>query len=416
MCEGLVRCGRHGLCVSINYVDFYLRNEAQPLKGAFCIPPEQFLTPSCPAALSLPPQSKPVASLLRGFSAPVKMAVEGQTDEDLLFLLAHDSDPFNRWEAGQVLAKKLLLLLYGAAAADAAAGSSVKDRLLGAGGVNPSLVDAFRSLLVDDRVDGMYKAFAVSLPSDSELIAAIPDTDPALLHQVREFVVAELAVRLRPELEAALEANDAVEGAPYEFNAAACARRALKNKALGYLACLGDAAVSEELLRRFRQATNMTDEISALAALDRAGGEARATALAEFYEKWKDEPLVLLKWVAIQSGSNEPGNVAAVKALVDHPAFNISNPNNCYSLFLGFCRSPVNFHAGDGSGYEFMADAVLRVDKINRQVAARMVGAFTSWKQYDAGRQAMMKAQLERVVGAEGLSENVYEIASKSLS
>lgn len=357
----------------------------------------------------------PVPSLLRGFSAPVKMTVRGQTDEDLVFLLAHDTDPFNRWEAGQVLARKLLLGLYGAAADAGGAGGELRGRLAAAGGVRPSLVDAFRSLLVDPKVDGQYKAFAISLPSDSELLDAIPGADPTLMHAVREFVTAELAAALRPELEAAVVANDAAPGEAYEFTAAACARRALRNKALGYLAALGEAPVTEELSRRLRGATNMTDEISALAALDHAGGAARAEALAHFYDKWAADPLVLLKWVAVQSGSNAAGNVAAVRALVDHPSFNIANPNNCYSLFLGFARSAVNFHAADGSGYEFMGDAVLRVDKINRQVAARMVGAFTSWRRFDAQRQELMKAQLQRIVGSEGLSENVFEIASKSL-
>ena len=119
--------------------------------------------------------------------------------------------------------------------------------------------------------------------------------------------------------------------------------------------------------------------------------------------------------MALQAGSNAPGNVSAVRALVDHPAFNITNPNNCYSLFLAFARSPVNFHNEDGSGYEFMGDAVLRVDKINRQVASRMVSAFTTWKQFDPARQALMKAQLQRILDAEGISDNVFEIASKSV-
>lgn len=359
--------------------------------------------------------ARPIPSLLRGFSAPVKMSIQDQTDEDLIFLLAHDTDPFNRWEAGQVLAKKLLLLLYGAAAKTKDSNAPIADRLAAAGGVKPSLVDAFRAVLTDDTVDGQYKAFAISLPTDTELVASIPSADPTLLHQVRDYVVKELALRLRSELHAAVEANDDPPGTPYEFNAAACARRALKNKALGYLSTLKEEAITTELLRRFHSAVNMTDEISALAALDIAGGAAREEALSAFYEKWKNDPLVLLKWVALQAGSNAPGNVSAVRALVDHPAFNISNPNNCYSLFLAFARSPVNFHAEDGSGYEFMGDAVLRVDKINRQVAARMIGAFTTFKQFDPKRQALMKAQLQRIVETEGISENVFEIASKSV-
>lgn len=359
-------------------------------------------------------EARPVPSLLRGFSAPVKLSVEGQSEDDLTFLLAHDTDSFNRWEAGQVLAKNLMLTLY-QAAAGAPKGGDVESCIRGAGGLSPALVAAFRSVLRDDRVDGAFKAFALGLPADTELLAAIPEADPCVLHEVREFVTRELASQLRPELEGAVAANDSAPGEAYVFDAAACARRALKNKALAYLASLGDASVTEALSRRFREATNMTDEINALASLDRAGGKARATALRDFFSKWSADPLVILKWLTIQAGSNSPGNLAAVRELVSHPAFHITNPNNCYSLFLAFARSPVNFHAADGSGYEFMGDSVLQVDRINRQVASRLASAFTNWKCFDQGRQAMMRAQLERIVASEGLSENVFEIVSKSL-
>ncbi|KAI7843850.1 hypothetical protein COHA_002401 [Chlorella ohadii] len=363
-------------------------------------------------------EARPVPSLLRGFSAPVHLTVEGQTDEDLLHLLAFDTDSFNRWEAGHVLAKKLMRELYHAAAQSSE--GSVAERLAAAGGVKPSLVDAYRALLTDKTVDGAFKAYAVSLPEQSELVDKIPEADPVLLYEVREYVTRELAQRLRPELEAAVAANDDAPGTPYEFTAAACARRALKNKALGYLAALGEPAVTEQLARRAQEATNMTDEISALVALDRAGGQlgaspgcvaARKAALEGFFDKWQSEPLVLLKWFTLQAGSNAQGNLAAVKALVEHPSFHITNPNSCYSLFLGFARSPVNFHAADGSGYEFLGDMVLKVDKINRQVASRLVSAFSTFKNYDPARQALMKAQLQRIVDTEGLSDNVFEIA-----
>ncbi|PSC69009.1 puromycin-sensitive aminopeptidase isoform X1 [Micractinium conductrix] len=359
----------------------------------------------------------PVPSLLRGFSAPVHLTVEGQSDEDLLHILAHDTDSFNRWEAGHVLAKKLLRALY-TAAKDSSEGT-VPERLSAAGGVNDSLVNAYRSLLNDVSVDGAFKAFAISLPEISELLDKLPEADPLLLHEVREFVTRELAQRLRPELEAAVKANDSAPGEPYEFTAAACAKRALKNKALAYLAALGEPTVTKSLLRRFRDATNMTDEISALAVLDRAGGqlhatpgcvEARVTALGEFSSKWEKEPLVLLKWLALQAGSNVAGNVDAVKALTTHPSVALTNPNTCYSLFLGFARSPVNFHAVDGSGYRFLADSVLQVDKINHQVASRIATAFTTFKKYDPARQALMRAQLQRIKDTEGLSDNVFEI------
>ena len=161
-------------------------------------------------------------------------------------------------------------------------------------------------------------------------------------------------------------------------------------------------------------ATNMTDRVAALAALVDAPSLERDAALASFYADYADEPLALLKWLALQAGCDAPGNVASARSLADHPAFAITNPNCCYSLYLAFQRSPVNFHAADGSGYEFVADAVLAVDKVNKQVAARIAGAFTGWRQYDASRQAAMQAQLKRILAA-GPSENVFEIVTKSI-
>ncbi|GLI71085.1 hypothetical protein VaNZ11_016002 [Volvox africanus] len=360
---------------------------------------------------------EPVPSLLRGFSAPVKMQVEGQTDEHLLFLLAHDSDPFNRWESGQRLARKLLLKLYAAAAAGGGdhSAKAVGERCTAAGGVPDAFVGAYRAVLGDETLDGSFKAMAVSLPTGNELMDSIEGADPPLLYQVRMFVVKQLALQLRPELEALVAANDDQPGETYHFTAAACAHRAIKNRCLAMLSSLEEPEITHMLLNRFKAATNMTDEIAALSCLVELAGPDRDTALAAFYDKFKDEPLVLLKWLGLQATSNAPGNVALIKKLVDHPAFNITNPNNCYSLFLGFGRSPVNFHAADGSGYAFMGDAVLRVDTINHQVAARMVSAFSTWRQYDSERQVMMRAQLERIVSHPGLSDNVFEIASKSL-
>jgi len=179
----------------------------------------------------------------------------------------------------------------------------------------------------------------------------------------------------------------------------------------------GAAAFRAELLKRARDASNMTDRVAALACLvdSPRGTPEREAALAEFYEDYKDEPLVLLKWLALQAGSDAPGNVAAARELRSHPAFLPANPNCCYSLYLAFVRSAPNFHAADGSGYEFVADAVLTVDKVNKQVAARIAGAFTSCKQFDARRRGLMQAQLKRILGAESVSENVYEIVSKSV-
>ena len=357
---------------------------------------------------------RPVPSLLRGFSAPVKMEVVDQTDDDLVFLMANDPDEFNRWEAGQRLARGLLLRLYDAAVA-AGGCADLEATLADAGGVPDGVVEAVRKVLTDGALDGAFKAAAVTLPAPSELVDAIPLADPCVLHAVRKYVVSQLAARLRPELEAVVKANDVAPGEPYSPDFASAAKRALKNKALAYLAALGDPKVTADLLRRSREATNMTDRTAAVAALVDADTPERAVALAEFYEAFKDEPLVLLKWLALQAGSDVPSNLDAVRALADHPAFSVTNPNCCYSVFLAFQRSPVNFHAPDGSGYAYVADAVLTVDKVNKQVAARIAGAFTSWKQFDTARQGLMQAQLRRIMEEPGLSENVYEIVSKSL-
>jgi aminopeptidase N len=362
--------------------------------------------------------ARPVPSLLRDFSAPVKMTVEGQTDEDLVFLFANDSDEFNRWDAGQRLAMKLVTSLYAAAAkanADSADEASVAAACGAAGGVSEAFAAAFKAVVTADDIDGSFKAMAVTLPSVAEIVDALPEADPVLAYRVRAFVNKQLAARLRPELEALVAANDDAPGAPFVFDAAASARRAAKNKALALLSTLGDESVTEQLLRRFRAATNMTDRISALACLAETPGAARDAALAEYYEANKAKPLNMLKWLAVQAGSGAAGNLTAVKDLTAHPAFAITNPNSCYSLYLGFARSAPNFHAADGSGYEFLADAVLKLDKVNAIVASRVASAFTTYRQYDKPRQDLMRAQLARIAAAEGLTENVYEIVSKSL-
>ncbi|BDA49167.1 Aminopeptidase N [Coccomyxa sp. Obi] len=359
---------------------------------------------------------KPVPSLLRDFSAPVKLEVEGQTEDELVFLLAHDKDAFCRWEAGQRILRGLLTSLY--TAASASKDTKLEECLSAAGGVPDKVVAAIGAVLSDKDLDGAFAAAAISLPAAAELIGTIPNIDPVLLHSVRQYVVHELAARLRPELEAAVKRNEAPAGASYvPGDSAQAAQRAIKNKALSYLSALKDPKVTADLLQRTRSATNMTDQISALACLADSEGPERETALAEFYEQWKDDALVMLKWIALQAGSNLEGNLKNVEKLVSHPAFSITNPNACYSMFLGFLRSPVNFHAADGSGYKFMADSILKVDKINRQVASRMVAssAFTAWKDYDVERQQMMKEQLVRINAENGLSENVFEIVSKSL-
>jgi len=349
-------------------------------------------------------QSRPVPSLLRGFSAPVKLETEGVSEEDLVFLLAHDSDPFNRWEAGQTLGRRLLLRLL----ASHAAGEPLA--------VPPAFTAALRSVLVGACAPGADKAFAarcLSLPSESELAEAMTVSDPLTTHAVRKFLVKSLAQQLQPELQAALRDNTAP---CYDNTPAARAARVLKNTALAYLASLATPDIAAEAARRFEQADNMSDSISALAALASFESPQRTAALASFADKWAADPLVMNKWFGLQGGSDLPGNVANVRSLLSHPSFDIKNPNKVYSLIGAFCGCAVNFHAADGTGYVFLADIVLQLDALNAQVAARMVSGFTRWRKYDTARQQLMRAQLERIVSAPGLSDNVMEIASKSLA
>jgi aminopeptidase N len=389
-----------------------------------------------------------VPSILRNFSAPVRLRVVGQTDADLSFLFARDSDPFNRWEAGQTLGRRALLALYGtalAAAAQAAssAGSApladvVAAALDAAGGVPPSLAAAYASVLADPTLDGAFVARAVTLPAETEvvdaLVAAGSTADPLVVHLTREYAVRGLARALRPQLEAAVAKADAAiaadsagagAGAGGHFSTAfpAVARRALRNRALLMLASLRDPAVVADLAARHAAATNMTDSIATLAALvdqPAAGTPERAAALAAFYETWREEPLVLLKWLTLQACACEAGTTEAVRALMAHPAFSITNPNACYSLLGAYAANAVPaFHALDGSGYRFLAGVVREVDAVNPQVAARLVGAFTKYRSYDAHRQALMRKELEGLsAGVDGgapLSENVGEIVARCL-
>ncbi|KAL0297621.1 UNVERIFIED_CONTAM: Puromycin-sensitive aminopeptidase [Sesamum radiatum] len=303
---------------------------------------------------------RPVPSILRGYSAPVRMDSD-LTDADLYFLLANDSDEFNRWEAGQEFIGK-----------------------------------------------------AITLPTEAEIMDIMEVADPDAVHAVRSFIRKQLASGLKQELLDTVKNNRSSE--EYEFNHPNMARRALKNIALAYLGSLDDPEIIELALHEYSTATNMTDQFAALVALDQKPGKTRDDILADFYNKWQHDFLVVNKWLALQAMSDVPGNVENVRKLLDHPAFDLRNPNKVYSLVGGFCRSPVNFHAKDGSGYKFLGEMVVQLDKLNPQVASRMVSSFSRWKRYDETRQNLAKAQLEMILAANGLSENVFEIASKSLS
>ncbi|KAK4278263.1 hypothetical protein QN277_016130 [Acacia crassicarpa] len=344
---------------------------------------------------------RPVPSLLRGYSAPVRLESD-LTDSDLFFLLANDSDEFNRWEAGQILARKLMLSLVDDFQHN-------KPLVL-----NKKFMDGFKSILSDSSLDKEFVAKAITLPGDGEVMDMMEVADPDAVHAVRTFIWKQLASELRAEFLSTLKDNRSSE--EYVFDHPNMARRALKNIALAYLACLEDPETANIVLHEYNTATNMTEQFAALAAISQNPGKTRDDVLADFYGKWQHDHLVVNKWFALQAVSDIPGNVENVKKLLTHPAFDMRSPNKVYSLIRGFCGSLVNFHAKDGSGYKFVGEIVLQLDKINPQVASQMVSAFSRWKHYDENRQKLAKAQLELIMSANGLSEDVYEIASKSLA
>ena len=336
----------------------------------------------------------PVPSLLRRFSAPV-IVKYAYADADLAHLMAHDSDAFNRWEAGQRLATGLLL-----------------------GGMSeapPSFIEAFGRVLADGPQDPAFAAEALNLPTETTLAEQMEVVDPDALHASRNGLRRQLAAALRKELISTYRAMT-VRG-PYSPDAASSGKRALRNLCLGLLMELNDAEVRALCVSQFETADNMTDAMAALTFLANTDCAERVPALDSVYDKWKDEPLVVDKWLAVQATSRLPGTLAEVQRLTAHPAFDIKNPNKIYALIRAFvAANHVRFHAADGGGYEFAAEQIVRIDKLIPQVAARVARAFDRWRKFDAGRQAHAKAALEKIRDSEGLSRDVGEIVGKALA
>ena len=345
----------------------------------------------------------PVPSLLRNFSAPVVVKYD-YSDADLTHLMAHDANAFNRWEAGQRLA--LALILRDIAARRASPGG---------GGLKApqTFVDAYARVLAYAPKDPAFGAEALALPSEIYIAEQLEVVDPDAIHAARNALRRQLAQALKSELLATCHAH-VVPGA-YSPDAQSAGRRALKNLCLGYLMELDDAATRALALSQFESADNMTDAMAALAVLANCACAERAPALDAFYAKWKNEPLVVDKWLAVQATSRLPGTLAEVKKLLAHPAFDIRNPNKVYALIRSFCSNHVRFHAADGGGYDFLADQVIVLDALNPQVAARMARAFDRWRKFDAGRRKLACAALERIRDSKGLSNDLAEIVTKAL-
>ncbi|SDA11833.1 aminopeptidase N [Pseudomonas sp. NFPP10] len=348
----------------------------------------------------------PLPSLLRGFSAPVKLSFPYNRDQ-LMFLMQHDSDGFNRWDAGQQLSVQVLQELIA---------QHQQGRALV---MDERLVAALGTVLADDSLDQAMVAEMLSLPGEAYLTEISEVADVEAIHAAREFARQQLADSLFDALWKRYQANRQVSKATaYVAESEHFARRALQNIALSYLMLTHKPEVLAAAIEQFDSADNMTERLTALAVLVNSPFEAeKAKALEVFAENFKDNALVMDQWFSVQAGSPLPGGLERVKALMQHPAFNIKNPNKVRALVGAFAgQNLINFHAADGSGYRFLADLVIQLNGFNPQIASRQLAPLTRWRKYDSARQALMKGELERIRTSGELSSDVFEVVSKSLA
>ncbi|MGR3745221.1 MAG: aminopeptidase N [Pseudooceanicola nanhaiensis] len=339
--------------------------------------------------------AKPVPSILRGFSAPV--ILDRETDNaERAFLLAHDTDPFCKWEAGRALARDVLLRMLNEGAAP-----------------DKAFLGALSSTLADESLDPAFVALVLALPSEDDLAQAQVDAglvpDPQAIHAVRERMRDAMAEALEDQLRAAYAAHQ-VPG-PYRPDADAAASRALANTALMLLSRRDGGALAQT---QYDTADNMTQQLAALSALLTAG--AGEEALKAFEAQWKDDRLVMDKWFSLQVAHAEPGDTAAtVERLTRHPAFTMKNPNRFRAVFGAFAMNQAGFHHDSGDGYRLMADWLIELDALNPQTTARMCSAFQTWRRYDADRQALIREALERIMAKKDLSRDTAEMIGRIL-
>ncbi len=351
-------------------------------------------------------REEPVPSLLRGFSAPVKWQYNYSRD-DLMRLMANDDDGFNRWDAAQKLASQVIQEVMAAMVNEPA--PKVDERL----------IEAYRTILSDESLDPAMVALMLSLPSEAYLAEQETVVDVDSIHHARNRVERKISQALHTEL---LSTYQRLHQAR-EFSIAPdeIARRSLKNTALSYL-MVGAKSDAVALCReQFNTATNMSDELQAFTSIVHSGksglDEVKTECIAQFFDQWQAESLVMNSWFAVQASAPLPGVIEKVKGLSEHPAFDANNPNKIRALFATFAsRNHINFHRLQGDGYAFLANKVLDLNVTNPQIASRLITPLTKWKRYDETRQSLMKQQLERIQGQANLSKDVYEVVSKSLS
>ena len=345
--------------------------------------------------------SRPLPSLLRNFSAPVKVEYP-YSDQELALLATSDSDPFVRWEAGQVQMLQVIMALVD----DYRQGRELK--------LHDRFLQSLSRLLADGKQDRAFLAEALMLPAESYLAEQMEVIDPAAVHEAREFVRRSVGERLREALLAVREA--CAPHAPYRADDGLAGCRRLSNLCLSYLTATGSAEAIGLSVSQFAGADNMTDSLGALSCLAGCACPERGEALRAFYDRWRGDKGVIDKWFSLQATSRLPDTLSRVNELLEHPDFDLRNPNRVRALVGAFSQgNQVLFHEPGGGGYRFLADQILRLNGINPQIAARLLTPFSRWRRFDAGRQELMKMELNRILAEPGLARDLYEIAAKSL-
>ncbi len=343
-------------------------------------------------------KSPPRASLFRGFSAPIKINQQ-MDDRDLAFFFAKDEDLFNRWDAGQRLANNIILKQIEKQDETAA--------------LPEAFMEAFADILADKDLDRAFTAAALTLPGEQDIAQKMPVVDVDAIHKVREGARRQIGLRFEEEWR---RLYDECSCAAAPANQPESSSRKLKNTALTYLIATGKEDYVGLADRQYRASDNMTDSVAALSGLKDITHPVREALFADYYDKWQKDALVIDKWFMLQAMAVRASTIADVKALMDHPAFTLRNPNRMRSLIGAFASgNPVYFHERSGEGYRILSGVIAALNKTNPQIAARLVAPLGQWRRYDAERQGLMTAELEKILKLPDLSDHVYEMANKSL-
>jgi aminopeptidase N len=347
-------------------------------------------------------ESRPVPSLLQRFSAPVRLTVD-LSDRDLEFLVANDPDLFNRWQSANAYAMRTLIQITA---------TLKQGRRSARGG---SYAKAIGEAIAGRGLDPAYKAELLKLPSPADVAREIgQDVDPGLIFKAHRQLQRVIVAALGDELEA-IYASSAVKG-PFSPDAKSAGKRALRNAALTLLSVRGEAADHQRLWDHFRKASSMTDEAHAMVLLAASDTPQRDKALARFYERWQGDHLVIDTWFAAQAMSPLPGTLDRVRDLTRHPLFSHAAPNKVRALIGNFAlQNTTQFNRADGAGYTFVAEEVMRIDRLNPQIAARMLGCFRSWRALEPVRRGLARKALQKVAKAQPISRDVFEIVTKML-